>query len=465
MDETSIRNEDEFSNRSISPMSEHEFRMIEIDQIVEPTQSQNMNQSGAEGYKRPRDDEENEEELQWETVTKKKEKRYKPSGIIELYISCNDKLPKQFAFAKLLKLYEITDVVKVKYINPYKIRIDLNNELMTDRLETCKEFIEKGWKFQRAMEQTYSYGVLKNVDLELPDQEILESITCPAPAKLASVYRLQWRSEKEWLPSESVRLCFQGTYLPGFVYVDGLKIKIDPYIFPVSQCSRCWKLGHTAKKCTGNKIVCPKCSGNHPNCDTQIFTCVNCSGSHISLSKMCPKYLKEKRLRELMAEFNCTYRKAMTMYVEPEKTEQKRAEEKQKYEPPPPTSTAENSFPSNERSFADILRNKPAPQSSSKKPSKKQSFGKQADNSEYAFNFKYQTPPSFDSNIPPSQDKPIKFTELLIKLKEILFLREVSIKNKLLNILKCFIKWLILVVASNLEDWPLLDKILNFFNG
>ncbi|XP_039760398.1 uncharacterized protein LOC120634069 [Pararge aegeria] len=298
MDETSIRNEDEFSNRSISPMSEHEFRMIEIDQIVEPTQSQNMNQSGAEGYKRPRDDEENEEELQWETVTKKKEKRYKPS----------------------------------------------------DRLETCKEFIEKGWKFQRAMEQTYSYGVLKNVDLELPDQEILESITCPAPAKLPSVYRLQWRSEKEWLP--------------------------------IFQCSRCWKLGHTAKKCTGNKIVCPKCSGNHPNCDTQIFTCVNCSGSHISLSKMCPKYLKEKRLRELMAEFNCTYRKAMTMYVEPEKTEQKRAEEKQKYEPPPPTSTAENSFPSNERSFADILRNKPAPQSSSKKPSKKQSFGKQADNSD-----------------------------------------------------------------------------------
>lgn len=38
----------------------------------------------------------------------------------------------------------------------------------------------------------------------------------------------------------------------------------------------------------------------------------------MALSRTCPIYLKERRLRELMAEFNCTYRKALSMYVPPE---------------------------------------------------------------------------------------------------------------------------------------------------
>ncbi|CAG4992193.1 unnamed protein product [Parnassius apollo] len=63
--------------------------------------------------------------------------------------------------------------------------------------------------------------------------------------------------------------------------------------------------------------MCPKCGGEHENCDTKTFKCVNCSGTHMALARTCPAYLKERRVRELMAEFNCTYRRALIIYVAP----------------------------------------------------------------------------------------------------------------------------------------------------
>ncbi|CAG4964661.1 unnamed protein product [Parnassius apollo] len=40
-------------------------------------------------------------------------------------------------------------------------------------------------------------------------------------------------------------------------------------------------------------------------------------GKHMAMAKICPVFLKEKRIRELMAEFNCSYKKALMLYVPP----------------------------------------------------------------------------------------------------------------------------------------------------
>ncbi|CAG4982966.1 unnamed protein product [Parnassius apollo] len=35
------------------------------------------------------------------------------------------------------------------------------------------------------------------------------------------------------------------------------------------------------------------------------------------MAKICTVFLKEKRIRDLMAEFNCSYKKALMLYVPP----------------------------------------------------------------------------------------------------------------------------------------------------
>lgn len=47
----------------------------------------------------------------------------------------------------------------------------------------------------------------------------------------------------------------------------------------------------------------------------------------MALAKICPYYNKERKVRELMAENNCTYKKALTIYVQPSPQYEVRQEE------------------------------------------------------------------------------------------------------------------------------------------
>lgn len=235
---------------------------------------------------------------------------------MEAYItSAGTELPKQFAFARFLKDNMITDVLHIKFINPYKILIQLENEVSLEKLMTCQAAIDKGWRIHKALEVESSYGVIRKVEIDLEEEEILKNISCVA--ELLSVKRLARRSNDGtgWSASECVRLCFKGSSLPPYVYVHGIRVRVEPYTFPVTQCSLCWAFGHPRKMCPRKKVVCPKCSKHHENCEAATFVCVNCTGNHIALSKKCPVYLKERKIRSIMADFNCTYRKALTMYV------------------------------------------------------------------------------------------------------------------------------------------------------
>ncbi|CAH2108317.1 unnamed protein product [Euphydryas editha] len=115
-------------------------------------------------------------------------------------------MPKQFALAKILQNAGIGEIKKVKYVNPYKIRLETNNS-WAEKIEECKEFTDRGWRIQRAMEVSLCYGVIKDVDIDLKDEDILNKILCPEPATLISVCRLKRREHSSegniWKPSES----------------------------------------------------------------------------------------------------------------------------------------------------------------------------------------------------------------------------------------------------------------------
>lgn len=237
---------------------------------------------------------------------------------IDMYVNSSEILPKQFAFAKLLKANNIEDICRVKYINPYKVFIQFECVDSADKLINCKPLQELGWRCQKPLEVVVSYGVIKNVELSLSEKDMLDVIS--SNYELLAVKRLKRRNKDSngWEECESVRLAFKGPTRPAWVYIYGMKINVEPYIFPVTQCSRCWRFGHSLRSCPKKKIVCPKCGKDHANCESTIFKCVNCTGNHMSLERSCPAFKKEKRIRELMAEYNCSYRKALQVYVPPE---------------------------------------------------------------------------------------------------------------------------------------------------
>lgn len=284
---------------------------VDINQIAD---DRSMISESSRRSKRGREEEEDE----WSQVKNRRDRIRDSRGLIEISITSRERLPKQFALAKLFKSQNVTNITKVKYINPYKIIVEISGEKNVEHLIQCNHFIELGWRFQRPLEVGLSYGVIKNIELDLSEEDLLKSITCDG--QVVNVRRLKRRADGGvgWTDSESVRVGFAGSLLPTHIHIFGMKVKVEPYLFPVTQCSRCWRFGHTIRMCPSKRIYCPKCGGKHENCNATTYKCINCTKNHITLNRNCPEYIKEKKIREIMAEFNVSYRKAVTMYVPPQ---------------------------------------------------------------------------------------------------------------------------------------------------
>ncbi|KAF9414562.1 hypothetical protein HW555_007569 [Spodoptera exigua] len=82
-----------------------EIKIMEEDMIAGPT-------------KRGREE---DEEGSWNKVEKVKGKKHKQFRK-EVFIWSREKLPKQFAIAKLFNNSGLTDVINIRYLNPYKLK-------------------------------------------------------------------------------------------------------------------------------------------------------------------------------------------------------------------------------------------------------------------------------------------------------------------------------------------------------
>lgn len=254
----------------------------------------------------------------WKTVTRGRKvvRKSDEDQNVQVCITCAKELPKQFALAKLFKEHDINDIIKVKYTSSTRIIVTFEKELSADKLLQTKAFSDLEWRCLKTTEVGLSYGVIKNIELDLSEEELLKHLSCSLD--IVSAKRLSRRNTEDngstWVVSESVRLGFKGSSVPSHVFIHRMRIKVESYIFPVTQCGRCWKFGHSTKFCPNKKPTCPKCTNKHENCEVTDFKCVNCYGSHMAMHKICPVFKKERKIRELMSENNITYRKALSLY-------------------------------------------------------------------------------------------------------------------------------------------------------
>ncbi|KAF9421609.1 hypothetical protein HW555_002542 [Spodoptera exigua] len=221
--------------------------------------------------------------------------------------------------------------------------------------------------------------------------------------------------------------------------------------------------------CPSKNVICPKCGGHHENCDTTLFSCVNCTGDHISLSKACPVYKKERKLREIMAEFGCTYRKALEMYVPPEMplpSENDQLLLTPKYgdtfrrrstEPTP----IQNIYPnlSSQPTYADTVKTKATiheekkavkitsrPQKSEVKPK----CQKKSNDEDWTFWNSDGGRKGLEDNMSSEEDDLQKeqcpsLKELWVRIKEVIYLKQLNLSSKIRSILQLCLEWFMLV--------------------
>lgn len=196
-----------------------------------------------------------------------------------------------------------------------------------------------------------SYGIIRNIDLDVEEEEIKDNLV--SDCEILSIRRLKRMNYSgKWINSETIRICFKGSTLPDYVNGYGCRFKVEPYMFPVTQCSGCWKYGHVVRYCPSRKIICPKCGENHSNCETTSYKCINCKGQHMALNRSCPVFIKEKMIRTIMRDSNCTYGKALATYLSKQKSEATHREQTQTNLP---SQQSVEKIRGTEKSYRDVL--------------------------------------------------------------------------------------------------------------
>lgn len=235
-------------------------------------------------------------------------------------------LPKKFGMAKLLKSEHIEDILNIQVKNPTKVHIEFANKHSAEKLVDCQKFKNLDFRCSMLNETNFTYGIVRDIDLDIVEEEILENFH--SNVEIVSVRRLKRQDDGGmWVDCTTVRTCFKSSTLPTFITGYGCRFTVEPYTFPVSQCSGCWKFGHHVRACPTKKIICPKCGDKHPNCETHEYKCVNCKGNHMALNKTCPMFVKEKEIRSIMTKQSCSYRKALSIYLEMSKNQRQEGSE------------------------------------------------------------------------------------------------------------------------------------------
>ena len=154
----------------------------------------------------------------------------------------------------------------------------------------------------------YCKGIVRDRDrtlLELPEEEICKELKSQG---VANVKRFTIKKQGNTIKLNTYLITFETHSIPQKINVGPFKMKVDLYIPNPTRCFQCQKFGHGKQSCRSH-AKCYRCSEDDHDgltCDKPI-KCANCNLDHMSSSKECPVYLKEKQIQKIKVENNISY--------------------------------------------------------------------------------------------------------------------------------------------------------------
>ena len=132
-------------------------------------------------------------------------------------------------------------------------------------------------------------GVVYSRDLfEFSIEEILEM--CPS-----TVYEVKKLSGS----NGAILLHFNSRFLPDYINIEHLRIRVKKYKHRPKQCFQCFDFGHVVTSCR-NSPRCPSCSGLHGKSEPcGPIVCLNCGGNHLPSSRTCARFRFEQEVLDV----------------------------------------------------------------------------------------------------------------------------------------------------------------------
>jgi hypothetical protein len=117
------------------------------------------------------------------------------------------------------------------------------------------------------------------------------------------------------IPTNTYILDFDTSKPPEKIKIGYYSLKVETYIPNPLRCFNCQKFGHSSDRCKNGKVcfICGSENCTAENCKEEP-RCVNCNENHLSSSKQCSIWIKEKEIQKLKVEKRISYPDAKKIY-------------------------------------------------------------------------------------------------------------------------------------------------------
>lgn len=217
-----------------------------------------------------------------------------------------------------------TSILDIKAIGRNRVKVVLNSRKAANDLVNHESLVKNNLISYVPKFYTERKGIVKMVDTYFSEEYLQGAIDCDR--QVLSVKRMYRRKtnesgEVEKIARQMVIVSFSGTTLPQCLRINGVNFPIEPYRYPVVVCGFCLRYGHTSTQCRSTKKRCKNCgSSNHvaSDCESEESFCVYCRNcEHQSISKECPYFLRQKRIKQIMADQNLSFKEAESIEKNP----------------------------------------------------------------------------------------------------------------------------------------------------
>lgn len=202
------------------------------------------------------------------------------------------------AVGKLLHGAGFDRCEEITKIGRFRYKVDLKSGEDFTRLSKLN-LTSANLKFFMPASQTETICFVRNVPLDFGDEEMKEQMECEFP--ITKVERIMRMGRNQQLgKTSSLKVTVQGKEVPRAIKIYGCGFRAELYIFPVKQCSLCWKFGHTKKVCRG-EAACQNCGAVDctDECPNQA-RCRNCKKGHGAADRNCPERTRRKAIVQEM---------------------------------------------------------------------------------------------------------------------------------------------------------------------
>lgn len=247
------------------------------------------------------------------------------SSIIDYYHS-SDKGPFILSFekenisdiklGKRLNELNFKNIIGINRTSKHRLKVQTKDYFTANKILKNQSLITLDkYKIFIPNSNIITVGVVKNIDVEMDIDEILDNATCEY--KILNVERMnRWDKVNQIaIPCSSIKVTFRSNKLPENFKIYFVARRIFHFIPKPTICKKCLVYGHTGKQCNNNKILCRTCSNEvHESdniCEPKCKYCVN-NNNHKTSDPKCPEEIKQKTIKKLMITKKITYQEAKT---------------------------------------------------------------------------------------------------------------------------------------------------------